>query len=166
MAKLTLQLKHALPEHALSEHALPQPALRGLRRRAGFSLVEVTIAFTILGVGLLTLAGAQLRALEGNQRGRHLSQGSLVAQNQLEQLVGSSWSALVPGSWTPPILISTDIDDGHGGSIEQNYSASWLIQDVVPNETRSIDIRVTWTEPGGRTRSVAASTFRFNRENL
>jgi prepilin-type N-terminal cleavage/methylation domain-containing protein len=151
MAKLTLQPKHAL---------------RDLRRRAGFSLIEVTIAFTILGVGLLTLAGAQLRALEGNQSGRHLSQGALVAQNQLERLVGSSWSTLVPGDWTAPIVISTDIDDGRGGSIEQNYSASWLIQDIVPNETRSIDIRVTWTEPGGRTRSVAASTFRFNRENL
>jgi len=139
---------------------------RRLRRSSGFSLIEVTIAFTILGVGLLTLAGAQLRALEGNQSGRHLSQGALVAQNQLEQLVRSSWSALVPGGWTPPIVISTDIDDGRGGAVEQNYSASWLIQDVVPNETRSIDIRVTWTEPGGRTRSVAASTFRFNRENL
>ena len=136
------------------------------QRRGGFSLIEVTIAFTILGVGLLVLAGAQLRAMGGNQSGRHLSQGALIAQNQLEQLVGSSWSALVPGGWTPPITIATSVDDGRGGATEQNYTASWLVQDVIPNETRSIDIRVTWTEPGGRARSVAASTFRFNRENL
>ena len=146
-------------------HGLPGPS----RRQRGFSLIEVTIAFTILGVGLLVLAGAQLRALGGNQSGRHLSQGSLIAQNQLEQLVGSSWSALVPGepgAWTTPVTIATSVDDGRGGATEQNYAASWLIQDVIPNETRSIDIRVTWTESDGRARSVAASTFRFNRENL
>lgn len=143
-------------------HGLPGPS----RRQRGFSLIEVTIAFTILGVGLLVLAGAQLRALGGNQSGRHLSQGSLIAQNQLEQLVGSSWSVLIPGDWTPPVTIATSVDDGRGGATEQNYAASWLIQDVVPNETRSIDIRVTWTESDGRARSVAASTFRFNRENL
>ena len=143
-------------------HGLPGPS----RRQRGFSLIEVTIAFTILGVGLLVLAGAQLRAMGGNQSGRHLSQGSLIAQNQLEQLVGSSWSVLIPEGWTPPVTIATTVDDGRGGAIEQNYAASWLIQDVIPNETRSIDIRVTWTESDGRARSVAASTFRFNRENL
>jgi prepilin-type N-terminal cleavage/methylation domain-containing protein len=136
------------------------------RRRGGFSLIEVTIAFTILGVGLLALAGAQLRALQGNQSGRHLSQGALIAQNQLEQLVGSSWTFLAPATWTPPITLSTNVDDGRGGTIEQNYAASWLIQDIIPNETRSIDIRVTWTEADGRARMVAASTLRFNRENL
>ena len=143
-------------------HGLTGPS----RRQRGFSLIEVTIAFTILGVGLLVLAGAQLRALGGNQSGRHLSQGSLIAQNQLEQLVGSSWSVLIPEGWTPPVTIATTVDEGPGGATEQNYLASWLIQDVIPNETRSIDIRVTWTESDGRARSVAASTFRFNRENL
>ena len=147
------------------DHRTP-PTRRRHRNNAGFSLIEVTIAFTILGVGLLTLAGAQLQALRGNQSGRHLSQGALVAQNQLEQLAGSSWTALAPADWTTPIAIATTVDDGRGGTTEQNYLASWLIQDVVPSETRSIDIRVTWTEPGGRNRSVAASTLRFNRGNL
>ncbi|MDE0886654.1 MAG: prepilin-type N-terminal cleavage/methylation domain-containing protein [Myxococcota bacterium] len=134
--------------------------------QGGFSLIEVTLAFTILGVGLLALAGAQLSALQGNQSGRHLSQGALVAQNQLEQLVSSSWTTLVPITWTTPITISTTIDDGQGGATEQDYQASWLIQDVIIGETRSIDIRITWTESSGRARSVAASTLRFNRENL
>jgi len=136
------------------------------RRLGGFSLIEVTIAFTILGVGLLALAGAQLQAMQGNQSGRHLSQGALLAQNQIEQLVRSDWTALVPGTWTAPLNIATTVDDGQGGSVEQNYAVSWLIQDVIPDETRSIDVRVTWTEADGRARSVAASTFRFNRENL
>ena len=136
------------------------------RRQAGFSLIEVTIAFTILGVGLLALAGAQLRALQGNQSGRHLSQGALIAQNQIEQLVGSSWTALAPTAWTAPVTLSTNVDDGRGGTVEQSYTASWQIQDVISDETRSIDIRINWTEPDGRARSVAATTLRFNRENL
>ena len=64
------------------------------------------------------------------------------------------------------MTVSTNVDDGKGGAVEQTYAASWLIQDIIPNETRSIDIRVTWTESDGRARSVAASTLRFNRENL
>ena len=138
----------------------------GTRRQGGFSLIEVIIAFTILGVGLLALAGAQLRALQGNQSGRHLSQGALLAHNQVEQLVRSNWTALIPATWTAPVNIATTIDDGQGGSIEQNYAVSWLIQDIITEETRSIDVRVTWAEPDGRVRSVAASTLRFNRENL
>ena len=145
---------------------MPNVDAKQTRRRAGFSLIEVTIAFTILGVGLLALGGAQIRALQGNQSGRHLSQGALIAQNQIEQLVGSSWISLAPTAWTTPITLSTNVDDGRGGTVEQAYTASWQIQDVISGETRSIDIRVNWTEPDGRARSVAASTLRFNRENL
>lgn len=39
------------------------------RTDGGFSLVEVMIAFTILGVGLLAVAGAQVKSIQGNQNG-------------------------------------------------------------------------------------------------
>lgn len=150
----------------LMRRKLPASTLPGTRRMSGFSLIEVTIAFTILGVGLLALAGAQLRALQGNQSGRHLSQGALLAHNQLEELVRSNWTTLVPATWTAPINVATSIDDGQGGSVEQTYAVSWSIQDVIADETRSIDVRVSWAEADGRARSLAASTLRFNRENL
>ena len=136
------------------------------RGQGGFSLVEVMVAFTILGVGLLAVAGAQLKAIHGTSRGRHLSQSAIVAQTQIETLVRSSWTSLAPTAWTAPVNVTSTVDDGNGGAAEQRYAVSWQIQDLVPNQTRSIDVRVNWTEADGRNRSVAASTIRFNREDL
>jgi prepilin-type N-terminal cleavage/methylation domain-containing protein len=133
---------------------------------AGFSLIEVMIAFTILGVGLLAVAGAQVSSIQGSQSGRHLTQAAIVAQTQIEQLNRSSWTTLVPAGWTVPVAMTTLVDDGNGGAIEQTYNVSWQFLDVFIGETRSIDVRVNWTEPNGRNRSVATSTIRFNRENL
>ena len=132
----------------------------------GFSLVEVMIAFTILGVGLLAVAGAQVKSIQGSQSGRHLTQGAILAQTQIEQLARSSWTALVPAGWTAPVAVMTMVDDGNGGSAEQTYNVSWQFLDLLAGETRSIDVRVNWTEPNGRNRTVANSTISFNRENL
>ena len=136
------------------------------RSESGFSLVEVMIAFTILGVGLLAVAGAQVKSIQGSQNGRHLTQGAIVAQTQIEQLARSSWTAIAPVGWSVPVPITTQVNDGNGGATEQTYNMTWQTLDLLANETRTIDVRVTWTEPDGRNRSLANSTIRFNRENL
>ncbi len=136
------------------------------RASRGFSLIEVMIAFTILGVGLLAVAGAQVKAIQGTQSGRHLTQGAIIAQTQIEQLVRSRWTTPVVAGWTAPITQATLVDDGNGVSAEQNYTVVWRFVDLVPNETRTIDVRVTWTEPDGRNRSLATSTILFNVRNL
>lgn len=132
----------------------------------GFSLIEVMIAFTILGVGLLAVAGAQVKAIQGTQSGRHLTQASIIAQTQIEQLTGSRWATPIVAGWTAPITQATLVDDGNGVFAEQNYTVVWRFVDLVPNETRTIDVRVSWTEPDGRNRSLATSTILFNRRNL
>ena len=68
--------------------------------------------------------------------------------------------------WTTPIVVNSTVIDGGGNQIEQAYSARWQIQDVVTDETRSLDVQVSWTEADGRARSVGASTILFNREDL
>jgi prepilin-type N-terminal cleavage/methylation domain-containing protein len=136
------------------------------RGRGGFTLVEVMVAFTILGIGLLSVAGAQVKAIHGTQSGRHLSQASLVAQTQLDTLLRSSWTALVPAGWNLPTTVNSTVVDGGSGSVEQAYNVSWRITNLIPNETRQLDVRVIWAENDGRTRQVAASGIRFNRENL
>ena len=65
-----------------------------------------------------------------------------------------------------PVPITTQVNDGNGGATEQTYNMTWQTLDLLANETRTIDVRVTWTEPDGRNRSLANSTIRFNRENL
>lgn len=154
---------------ALVRHNGQRSSGRGrrlLRDASGFSLIEVMIAFTILGVGLLAVAGAQVKSIQGSQSGRHLTQGAIIAQNQIEQLTRSSWTSLVPAGWTVPIAMTTQVEDGNGGATEQTYTVVWQVADLLANETRTIDVRVNWTEPNGRNRSLATSTIRFNRKNL
>lgn len=140
--------------------------MRRARSAGGFSLIEVMVAFTILGIGLLSVAAAQVKAIHGTQSGRHLTQSSLVAQTQLETLARGSWTNLAVTPWTSPITVNTTVDDGSGNQTEQAYAVRWQIQDVVADETRSVDVEVTWNENDGRTRSVGASTIVFNLENL
>ncbi len=147
-------------------HGGRRRSLRRCRAEQGFSLVEVVIAFTILGVGLLAVAGAQVKAIRGGQNGRHLTQAAVLAQNQIEQLNGSRWTTLVPAGWTLLPPVTTQVVTGAGAATEQTYLVSWRSLDLVLGETRALDIRVNWTEPNGRNRSVATSTVRFNRENL
>lgn len=132
----------------------------------GYTLVEVMIAFTILGVGLLSVAAAQVKAIHGTQNGRHLSQGSLVAQSQLDSLTRRAWTDLAATSWTAPITVNSTVDDGGGNRVEQAYSVRWQIQNVVADETRSVDVQVSWNEQDGRARFVGASTIVFNLEDL
>ena len=143
------------------------PSGRFSRGKGGFSLIEVMVAFTILGVGLLSVAGAQVKAIQGTQNSRHLTQAAVVAQTQIERLARSNWTTLVPAGWTVPVPITTSVEDGNGGATEQTYNVSWRFLNVVPNETRALDVRVAWTEAStGRNRALATSTIRFNRENL
>lgn len=138
-------------------------------RGRGFTLVEVMAAFTILGIGLLSIAGSQVKSIHGTQRGRHLSTAALIAQSQLDQLARSRWTALAPtAGFTAPVTVSTTVVDGDAvATTEQSYQVSWRIQNVIPNETRSVDVRVTWAEENdGRARTAGASTIVFNRENL
>lgn len=140
---------------------------RRAAKAGGFTLVEVMVAFTILGIGLLSIAGTQVKAIHGTQRGRHLATASLVAQSQLDQLSRNLWTALAPtAGFTAPVTVTTTVADGGVGVVEQAYAVSWRIQNVIPNETRAIDVSVSWTEEDGRARTAGASTIIFNRENL
>ena len=144
----------------------PPVSRRDRSRSGGFTLVEVMVAFTILGVGLLSIAAAQVKAVHGTQSGRHLTQASLVAQTQLETLARSSWTDLAVTAWTAPVTVNSTVVTSGGDAVEQAYDVRWQIQDVIANETRSVDVQVGWSESDGRARSVAASTIVFNREDL
>lgn len=130
------------------------------RSRGGFSLLEVMIALGILAFGLLAMSGMQIHAMRGGASGRQASQAAAIAQDKMEEFQRTAWTNLGNTSgWT-----SGDTETPTQGN--QDYIVSWRIADVVANVTKSVDVRVTWSEPRRPNRSLTLSSYRFNREGI
>jgi prepilin-type N-terminal cleavage/methylation domain-containing protein len=140
--------------------------MRHKRRGSGFTLVEIMIALSLLGIGLLSLAAMQLTAMRFNASGRHMTKAAAIAEQRMETLMRTRWSdaALAPTAWTAPLVVNEAVQ-GATNMTEQAYNVSWQIANVDPGRTRSIDVRVQWTERT-RNRQYAISSLRFNHEGL
>jgi prepilin-type N-terminal cleavage/methylation domain-containing protein len=68
--------------------------------RDGFSLVEVMISMTLLGVAMMSLAGAAALGLSQMSKARQDLQYSADVQQVADSLVGSGWSHVSNGSAT------------------------------------------------------------------
>lgn len=55
---------------------------------AGFTLLEVIVAVSILTVGLLAVATMQTTAIQGNDNAYRITEGTNWVQNRLEALIG------------------------------------------------------------------------------
>ena len=142
----------------------PAP-LHDRRRTSGFTLIEVTIALTIFTIAMLSLSSMQLQAIGGNNRGRHSSRAASIAQTQLEDFQQLAWSQLTTTTgWSTPVPDTTVVEGENGNSVEMAYSVDWRITDLVVGWTRSVDVRVTWSDPKRPNRTVIFSTIRFNHE--
>ena len=133
-------------------------------RDAGFTLIEVLIAFAILATGILTMAAVQVEGMKGGQKGRHLARATIVAESQMEQLQGSTWPSIPPTGWTAPLAIETQVQSTMLQT-EQLYWLTWRITDVAVGSTRALDVQVNWTEDN-QARRVTLSSVRYNHEAL
>ncbi len=134
--------------------------------QGGFTLMEITIVIAILAFGLLSLALMQMQAIKGGGRGRHATQGQAIAQTQMELFQRLNWTLLVPIGWTSLPDVSNTVQGDGNTSAELAYAVSFQVADVDVGWTRSVDIRVSWTEPGGQSRNVTLSSIRYNWEEL
>lgn len=141
--------------------------VRNARRRGGFSLVEVMVAFSILAIGLLSVAAGQIYAMRGGSQGRHSSAAATVAQSQVENFLrldfgdatlADTGGAFVPAGGQP---VQTVVQDQGAGAVEMTYLLSWRIADLDANR-KSIDVQVTWNEPGRPGRQLVISTARHD----
>jgi type IV pilus assembly protein PilV len=119
---------------------------RPRRREAGFSLVELMIAMTILGVGILSLAGLFPLAMQKVNRGDLESRATFHAQAKIEELKRISWNNL------------TAAQNGND-TVETMFQRSWTVQEDVPVlGMKQVDVLVTWSDNRGP-RNVTLSSF-------
>jgi prepilin-type N-terminal cleavage/methylation domain-containing protein len=96
-------------------------------RQSGFTILEVMIAISILAIGLLAVFCGQKKAIRGNYRASHLTEGMTLAQDKLEELLASPYDSVTTGTGT-----------------QGNYSIAWTVYDNDPiNNTKRIVVTVT-----------------------
>lgn len=127
----------------------------------GFSLIEMMVAVSILGFGLMGITAMQINAMRGARGSRNLTQAVEIAQGQIEQLTRLNWSNLPAAGWTTPVEATSQVDSSVE-QIDQTYMVDQRVTDVVSGQTRSIDLRVSWTDPRRGNRSFTLTTLKFN----
>jgi prepilin-type N-terminal cleavage/methylation domain-containing protein len=109
-----------------------------LRSSAGLTLVEVTVAVVILGVGISALAGSFALVTRMIGRGRVQSRAALLAASRMEQL------RLAAGS--TPRCISVAFADG-GPLSTQSVTERWELGPA--GAVRQVRVIVSYPVPGG-----------------
>ena len=112
-------------------------------RRSGFSLIEVMIALTILGFGLLTASFGQLTAIRNSGRSRTQTSAMYLAQQQMETFQTMPSADVVAAVNFPTYTDDTDnpIDPNPGGDDATQFNRRWLVRHDFP-EPRAFTIRV------------------------
>ena len=117
--------------------------------RSGFTVVEMLIAITMLGIGLLALAagsGSVTRTLNGS---RIATQASQLAAWRMDMLRAY-------GRSTVPACIHAQFTNSAGAQTMYKVSQTWTI---VPNgELRTVNVFSTYAVSAGRARTDTLST--------
>lgn len=119
-----------------------------MKKRDGFSLVEVLISLVILAVGLLGLAALHVSAIRTNSSNRELSYATLLMQKKLEELKALPFNST---SLNSNVVHSEGVIDEKGTF----YLVRWIVDDNIPDEGfKTIIVQVNWngTAVGGTSR--------------
>lgn len=115
------------------------------RSDAGFSLIELMIAITILGVGILSLAGLYPLATSKVSRGDLESRATFLGQAKVEELKRVAWDDLVTGA---------DSD-----TVETVFVRDWNVEEDQPVVgMKRVNVTVAWSDNRGP-RNVVLSSF-------
>ena len=106
----------------------------------GFTLIEVLIAVSIFAIGILAIAGLQIRSVNLNSAARMQSEATTVAVDVMERLMSLPYEH--------PDL------DGVGGVRQRQvgvYSAFWQVANDTPiSWCKTINVWVTANNPHAR----------------
>ena len=122
---------------------------RSASRRAGFSMIEMMLAMTILAAGLLAMLTAQIHALRQGKYGRHTTEAMQIARDQMELLTRLPWDAPAaqPQAWTAPAAVVLSFQNDQGAVQQQQFNVSYRVTSAPFNsDLRTIDVDVQWNE--------------------
>ena len=118
------------------------------RRRAdgqdqGFSLLEVLFALTFLAVGIMAVASMIPAGTRGVSQSRVLTTGLMATQVKMEELKGTPFQSLAPGTFTDTTSV---------------FTRTWTVADSVPMAgCKKLTVTSQWTDSHGNQSTVLTS---------
>jgi type IV pilus assembly protein PilV len=142
--------------------------LAGWKGNRGFTLIETLIAMTILTIGMLGVAGLQVRSTQGNTSANRSTRGFIWCSDRIEVLKNLPYAdpALTgtTGQQEYSLPKTADgIDNDYDGQIDEagedgDIDLLYTVEDdVVEPNTKTIEVTVTWQS--GR-KSLTLTTVR------
>jgi type IV pilus assembly protein PilV len=126
-----------------ADHKKQRTEIRAMQNDAGFTIIEVVIAISILAVGLLGVAAMQTSAIQVNSAAGQMTTRMNWAQDKMEELKALAFS----DPWLEAAGNPTGVDSAgntHEQTTSDGYTVRWDIADntPVPN-TKRIVVTVT-----------------------
>lgn len=110
-------------------------SLDGAAGQQGFSLIEVLFALTFLAVGILAVAAMIPAGTRGVTQSRIITSGLMAAQVKMEQLRGTTYTALAAGTFSDTTSV---------------FTRTWVVTDSVPMAgCKKIQVTSRWNDNHG-----------------
>ncbi len=121
----------------------------GLRNHKGFTLVEIMVAISILGIALLGLVSVTVMVIKSNSFSKTMTTATTLADDKMEQLKKTAYVDLTAGTFTD--------------TVETLYTRTWTVTPDPPGTPaagmKTIDVTVQWNWQGAHNvaiRSIVA----------
>jgi type IV pilus assembly protein PilV len=124
-------------------------------RQRGMTLIEILVAVVVLSVGLLGLAGLQLKGIQVNQGSVYRWQAAMLAEDIADRMRADRKNALTPiNAYTLPTLGAAPSGAGSAGT--QAALADWLgrvgalpngqAKITAPDPQNQVQIEIDWAD--------------------
>lgn len=134
------------------KQAATAKALRARARQAGFTIVEVAIAGTILVFALCSCFGVMSMSFKMLDNARTSTLAAQVMQSEIERLRLLNWSDLNSIVSSTPATVNVTTVFSSDSQMAKRFSATRVITPTVGRETTMMDIQVfvTWRGLNGK----------------